>query len=256
MKRVLMKAGAVALIVLAIIAVVLIRNNIKNSNALKAEVEQGVSEVKKLEGVEVAEVEQVLDSIAEREAAEAAAAAAAAGETVEKTLKERFDGAMVLGDSQALALTAYDVLDESEVVGKIGVGVRFADEHIEKAVSMNPSVVFMTYGMNDLGIYGTAEEFATAYGEKLEKLKTGLPDARIYVTSIFAANKAAIAREPHLANSGAFNEALKKKAEELGAVYIDCSSLELAENYAGDGAHFNVDVYPQWAEMMAAAAGL
>ncbi len=78
-----------------------------------------------------------------------------------------------MGDSQAESLSGYEILNDANVAAKISQRVKNSDEQINKAISAKTPVVFMTYGVNDMGMYSSGDEFAEQYAKKLEKLKSG-----------------------------------------------------------------------------------
>ena len=172
----------------------------------------------------------------------------------ERPLKERYADAMVLGDSEAVSLSAYDILQESQVAAKIGCKIENADEHVQKAIDRQPSVVFMTYGKNDLGVYGSADEFVSVYFNKISMLQEGIPNVRIYVVSIMPSTQNVKDEMPYMANDEPFNEALKAKAEEMNLEYIDSTNLVTDEYYEPDGMHYIKELYEQWATYMAEIA--
>lgn len=244
MKKSVVKVGILAAVAILIIIVFFVYNHSKANKVTDAEVEQGIEMIKKLEAVEVADVEEVMESIAVAESESEKA-------WHERPLIERFENAMVLGDSEAASLAAYGILQDSQVAAKIGCKVENSDEHVQTAIDKKPAVVFMTYGKNDLGYYGSAEEFAEVYGEKLAMLKDGIPNVRIYVVSILPSTQAVKEEMPYMGNDASFNEALKAKASEMGLEYIDCTGLVQDEYYEPDGIHYIRDLYEEWAIYMA-----
>ena len=227
MKSPVIKLGAlIAVFVIAGVAV-FAYTSVTEDKTSESEVEKGLAVIKELESVEVADVEKILESIA-REKAESEQ------EWNERSLKERYENAMVLGDSEAASLSAYDILSENEVAALVGCSIEAADEHVQAAIDARPSVVFMTYGKNDLGRYGSPEEFVDVYAEKISTLQKGLPDAKIYITSIFPSAQFVKDERPYMANDTAFNEALQKKAEKMNLEYIDCTELVSDEYYEPD----------------------
>ena len=249
MKSPVIKLGAlIAVFVIAGVAV-FAYTSVTEDKTSEFEVEKGLAVIKELESVEVADVEKILESIA-REKSESEQ------EWNERSLKERYENAMVLGDSEAASLSAYDILSENEVAALVGCSIEAADEHVQAAIDARPSVVFMTYGKNDLGRYGSPEEFVDVYAEKISTLQKGLPDAKIYITSIFPSAQFVKDERPYMANDTAFNEALQKKAEKMNLEYIDCTELVSDEYYEPDGDHFIKDFYELWAEYLADTVGL
>ena len=147
MKSPVIKLGAlIAVFVIAGVAV-FAYTSVTEDKTSESEVEKGLAVIKELESVEVADVEKILESIA-REKAESEQ------EWNERSLKERYENAMVLGDSEAASLSAYDILSENEVAALVGCSIEAADEHVQAAIEESPSVEFMTYCKDDLGRYG------------------------------------------------------------------------------------------------------
>lgn len=69
---------------------------------------------------------------------------------------EKFADCLVLGDSITQGLYEYGVLDQANVQADRGAGVSAGDneklaDHIARAKEMKPSVLFLSYGMNDVG---------------------------------------------------------------------------------------------------------
>ena len=243
MKKRLVMIGAIAIIVFIIVFALLTYNRIKTDKATKAEVEQGLQKIKEIETVQVGDVEAVMESIAVAESESEKA-------WHERPLKERYADAMVLGDSEAVSLSAYDILQESQVAAKIGCKIENADEHVQKAIDRQPSVVFMTYGKNDLGVYGSADEFVSVYFNKISMLQEGIPNVRIYVVSIMPSTQNVKDEMPYMANDEPFNA----KAEEMNLEYIDSTNLVTDEYYEPDGMHYIKELYEQWATYMAEIA--
>ena len=61
-----------------------------------------------------------------------------------------FASTVVMGDSITEGFTAYDVLNANSVVSKIGASLTDLDDQCEKLKEINPQMVFVSYGMNDV----------------------------------------------------------------------------------------------------------
>ena len=83
-----------------------------------------------------------------------------------------------------------------------------------------------------------------------------LPDANIFVNSIFPVQQKAIDKDPLLAGIPEYNEALSTLCESRGIGFIDNSELVQDQYYEPDGQHFQAGFYPLWAEHMAEVAQL
>ena len=65
-----------------------------------------------------------------------------------RSLKEKFTGATVVGDSIAEGFSVYDVLNASSVLSKIGVHLDELDDQISQLKELKPGVIFLALGMN------------------------------------------------------------------------------------------------------------
>ena len=162
-----------------------------------------------------------------------------------------------MGDSITEGFTEYDVLNASSVVSKIGVELDELDEQIEQVVKLNPQVIFLAYGMNDIiATQGDTEEFIEQYSVLLDKLEEELPDTKIFVNSIFPVQEQEIEKEPAFKNLEEYNQDLSKLCDEQQIAYIDNTQLVSSQYYEEDGVHFKPEFYPIWADRMAEVASL
>ena len=174
-----------------------------------------------------------------------------------RSIKEKFTGSVVLGDSVAQGFLEYDILNASSVVAEIGVHLNELDEQIEKVKGLSPGVLFLYLGMNAVtATNGDVESFVSEYRAVLMQLKEEVPDAHIFVNSIFPVQEKATAGEPLLARIPDYNEALKELCDSQTVAFIDNTSLAEEQYYEQDGVHFKADFYPIWAERMAEVAAL
>lgn len=168
-----------------------------------------------------------------------------------------FQGTVIVGDSITESIAEYGFLDTSIVVAKLGLRIDAADEQISTAISLNPSVFFLSFGANDLEIYnGDSSAFIAAYKEKIDQIKAALPETPIYINSILPIQQSAIDQNPALAYYDSFNQALASFCEESGCTFIDDSFLVDENMYEPDGEHMVYSYYPKWLTYMAERAGL
>ena len=174
-----------------------------------------------------------------------------------RSIKEKFAGAVVVGDSVTEGFAEYDVLNASSVVAKIGVHLDELDEQIMQIKELSPGILFMSLGMNDVtATNGDVDSFISEYKAVLTQIKEEVPDARIFVNSIFPVQEKVIAEEPLFGKIPEYNEALKQLCDSQTVAYIDNSGLGSDQYYEQDGIHFKADFYPIWAEHMAEVAAL
>ncbi|HIZ12696.1 MAG TPA: phospholipase [Candidatus Mediterraneibacter stercorigallinarum] len=174
-----------------------------------------------------------------------------------RSIKEKFAGAVVLGDSVAEGFLEYDILNASSVAAEIGVHLDELDGQIANVKELSPSVLFLYLGMNDVtATNGDVDSFISEYRAVLTQLKEEVPDAHIFVNSIFPVQEKAIEEEPLLAKIPDYNEALKELCDSQTVAFIDNTSLVEEQYYEQDGVHFKADFYPIWAQRMAEVAAL
>ena len=100
-----------------------------------------------------------------------------------RSLKERFSGVVVMGDSITEAFEEYDVLNSSSVVAKVGINFNEVDEQIEQARQLDPQVIFLNYGNND--IEADQDTFIKEYSSIIKKIQKSITDAHIFVNAMF-----------------------------------------------------------------------
>ena len=174
-----------------------------------------------------------------------------------RSIKEKFAGAVVLGDSVAEGFAEYDILNASSVAAEIGVHLDELDEQISKVKELSPSILFLYLGMNDVAATnGDVERFVSEYKSVLTQIKEEVPDAHIFVNSIFPVQEKALEEEPLLEKIPEYNDALKELCDSQTVAFIDNTDLVSEQYYEQDGIHFKADFYPVWAEHMAEVASL
>lgn len=247
MKRGIIKIVIAGVIVLA--AAVAVTVTVQGRGRRQAEVAQGVEVLKKMESADVTQVESKIRQIEEEELKNDE-------EYQNRPLNVKYDGSLIMGDSQAEALTAYSILDDSEVIAHKGMHLKDTADDMETAINLNPKNIFLTYGVNDLGMYSTKDDFVAVYKEIISNLQENLPDTKIYVNLIFPVQQSAINQQPHLARYNEFNEGIRSMCDELGVTCIDSNSLVKDDCYEPDGIHMNYNFYLSWVEYMAEVAQL
>ncbi len=174
-------------------------------------------------------------------------------------IRQAFKGTVILGDSITESIWEYGYLDTDVVISQRGMSVAAADDLISTAINMNPSVVFMSFGTNDLETFlDDAEGFVTGYRQQVQKIQSALPDVPIFINLILPITDEAINNTPALQYYPAYNEELLNMCEDMGLTPIDNSFI--VENNTGlyepDGQHVIAEYYPKWLTNMAEMAGL
>jgi lysophospholipase L1-like esterase len=238
----LIGACAAVLILLVILAVWGIRQLVTP----KVDTEQGLSYIRAAESEDITTIEQKINQLERQDGGEDS-----------RSYKEKFASSIVMGDSIAEGFSEYDVLNASSVVSKIGVHLYELEEQVQQAADLNPQVIFLALGMNDvIATAGDTDQFLEQYEAVVAQLREAVPNAHIYVNSIFPVQDSAIEKEPELAQISEYNTVLRQMCDDLQLGFIDNTDLVQDQYYEEDGVHFKAEFYPLWADRMAEVAAL
>lgn len=173
-------------------------------------------------------------------------------------LIDKFSNSVILGDSRAESIVAYEILNNSSVVAYKGRNLMSAQKEgdINKAINLAPKNIFLTYGLNDIQIYGNTSDFIKEYEKIIKDIQNKLPNTKIYVNSIFRVNSKAISKSPALKNVPQFNTAILNMCNKLGVTYIDGSSIVDDSLYEADGIHFKPEANKRWVNLLIQKANL
>lgn len=247
-----LRFAVAAVIVLFIIGIIVIAVRMMN---LRVDSSEGEKKLKELTSVNVQEIETKIQELekAERLADE---------EWQNRPNNEKFATSLILGDSVTQGLYVYEVMDSALVIAKKGVGVRSPDktglaEMLGQVISAKPQNLFLALGMNDIvAAGGDASVFVNDYKAVLDRLKTELPDTKIYVNSVLPASQTAIAKDGRYAKVPEYNQQLKVLCEEENVTFLDNTDLVKQEYYEVDGIHMKKVYYQGWVDRMAVEADL
>ena len=235
-------ACAAVLILLVILAAWGIRQLVTP----KVDTEQGLSYIRAAESEDITTIEQKINQLERQDGGEDS-----------RSYKEKFASSIVMGDSIAEGFSEYDVLNASSVVSKIGVHLYELEEQVQQAADLNPQVIFLALGMNDvIATAGDTDQFLEQYEAVVAQLREAVPNAHIYVNSIFPVQDSAIEKEPELAQISEYNTVLRQMCDDLQLGFIDNTDLVQDKYYEEDGVHFKAEFYPLWADRMAEVAAL
>ena len=242
-RRIILSVFAVA----AAAVIILIVLGVKGLLHRGADTSAGVEYIKAEEAGDITAIEEKISLLEQQDGS---------GEDG-RSIKERFSGAVVLGDSVAEGFEEYDILNASSVAAEIGVHLDELDGQITKVKELSPGVLFLYLGMNDVtATNGDVDRFISEYKSVLTRLREEVPDAHIFVNSIFPVQEKALEEEPLLEKIPEYNDALKELCDSETVAFIDNTGLVSEQDYEQDGIHFKADFYPVWAEHMAEVASL
>lgn len=236
----------------ALFVVILSVEGIGNLMRKKVDTTEGLQIIERAEAAEVTAIETKIQNLEEQEKKEAEEEA-----EDNRSLKEIFTSSVVMGDSITAGFAEYDILNASSVVAEIGAGLEGAKEQAGKVKEINPQVVFLSYGVNDiLSTQGDTDIFINNYKGLIKELQEEAPNTKIFVNSIFPVSKQEREQEPIFEQLDIYNEALREMCDKQQIAYIDNTELVSDRYYEEDGIHFKPDFYPVWAGRMAEVAAL
>lgn len=172
----------------------------------------------------------------------------------ERSVLAAFSDSVILGDSRAQGFSEYGYLSPAQTLTSIGGQVYEISNYVDTIAETNPSVIYISYGVNDIqSNVGNAvgeDGYGSVAAAQIEKLQEASPNSVIAVNSII--DIADNAEEGLLSHESVaqYNEQLKRMCQEHGWVYVDNSDINPGDDYASDGIHFASSYYPQWAANM------
>ena len=160
-KRTLVIGGIALAVVL--IAAIMIAEGVSGMKKKKTDVSEGLKIIEQAESADVTAIETKIGQLEAKDSQ---------GQEDTRSLKEIFGSTVVMGDSISEGFAEFDVLNTSSVISKIGVELEELDEQVEQLVKVNPQVVFLTFGANDiLATKGDEKAYIEQYKALIEKIQ-------------------------------------------------------------------------------------
>lgn len=175
--------------------------------------------------------------------------------TGEVSVWTMFEDYVLLGDSRAVGYEYYEFLDQDRVIAEGGATIRDLSNSIPDIKALNPSYIFLCYGLNDvsIGYWNTPEEYVTEFKSVLQDIHRELPNAKVFVSSILIARDPAFELSSAWYNIPEFSAAVGEMCDTMDHVYF-VDNADISETYAdlwdSDGIHLNKEFYPYWAANM------
>lgn len=182
---------------------------------------------------------------------------------------EYFSDAAILGNSLVDGLRLYSELDTMDyycatsvtVVSAMNTADAVLDNGtkttlVNKLLQKQYGKIYIELGINEIGY--AVETFTEMYGEMVDKIAAGEPDADIYIISVLPVTKSKSNSSSvfNMKRVNAYNEALRALAEEKGCYYLDVCSAYLdregflSEDWDADGVHLLPDYYSVWEDYL------
>lgn len=235
--------GAIAVAVLFLgIAVTEIVKGVSNKGI---DTSEGLEIIREAEEANLAEIEVKIQNLEKK---------SESADDQEKSMKERFNSTVVIGDSIIEGFSENDVLNASSVISNSGMDW---EGQLEKLKEVNPKVVFLTYCIDDiLDSNGNTKSYIKQFKTRIEDVRKVVPESSVFVNALFPVRQSALKKEPRYNKVDKYNEELSKLCDKLQVGFVDNSSVRTVQYYEEDGVHFNSAFYPIWAERMAEVASL
>lgn len=248
--------GSLLVLILIIILAVRLGSGGDESSNAQPDTAAGIEYLRQLEAQDPAEVDEELKYLHQQRLIEMRDERLRQLESGEISVWSLFEDYVLLGDSRAVGFYYFDFLPESRVLAESGATIRNLEEHIPDIVKLNPSMLFLCYGLNDvsIGIWSAPEEYAEEYADIIAEIRKELPDVSIYISSILPARDPAFEQSSAWYDIPQYSAAVEAMCEENGCYYVDNDALaeEYADLWEVDGIHVQKDFYPHWAANMIA----
>lgn len=229
------------------------QNSSNNTESIdnSAKINNSIARLKNLENKDISKVENTIASI-QSQLVNKNTYNLKKNKSSKSKYKYIFESTVFMGDSQAEPLSLYGFLDPTSVVAKKGRNIISAKDDIPTVVKLNPKKVVLLYGVNDLLLFKSTEDFITKYERLISNLQKQLPNTQIYVNAVYHVQDFACEKKPLFKRSDDFNKALEKLCTKLSVTYIDSNVLisNDSEYYAPDGIHFFSSYYYPWLEFI------
>ena len=238
-------------ILLILFAIILLISNVNGASTSSSANEAGIAFLVDRESKNTAEIEEVFKQARREEKIRRYQS----GEIDVWTL---YNDAIILGDSRAAGFEWVDGLDPAVVCAAVSNTIYNIPDHYELIQSRNPSMIFLTYGMNDIGIWnGDVELWCSELGERVQGLREVAPNAAIYMISVFPVLTSSPDYKEIWDTIPEWNASVAAWCATVGITYIDLTYVAEAHTdlYADDGIHFATEFYTYWGEEMISYAG-
>ncbi len=166
----------------------------------------------------------------------------------EQDVWSMFQDSVILGDSRAVGFSYYNFLSEEQVLAASGENIFAVEDHYDEIRALNPSYIYLCYGLNDIIFWDSAESFAEGFGEMLEGLQREFPNATLIVSSIISIYDPAFEKESDWYALPDYSAALERYCNEHGIAFANSDDLcaEHSDLWQPDGIHLMPDFYPYW----------
>lgn len=248
----------VVVFVAFVVSLVLLIGGIQSERKAEEAAAEGIAYLESLEQKDPARIDQIRKAIQKRKLEaerDEMLRKVTSGEVDPFTMFQDF---VILGDSRAVGFWYFDFLEEDRCLTGGGDTIRNVEMNMDGILALNPSVIYLCYGLNDtsIGYWDTKEEYVAEYMLVIEDLQNRLPDAKIVVSSILPARDPAFNLSSKWYNIPEWSAAVEAACEERGIAFANNDSIseEYADLWDPDGIHVKEAFYPYWATNLIVAS--
>jgi len=246
--------GFVLILIIIIMIATSLGNSAKDSGPAEVTFTEGISYLQSLESKDATTVEDKLKALRQAEIQKLRDERMAQLASGEVSVWSLFEDYVLMGDSRVMGFDFYDRLEDDRVMADKGDTILTLQEHIPEIVAANPSYLFISYGVNDVGsgMWASTEEYVADFTAIIQQIRKDLPDVKIFVNSILLAYEPAFYTSAAWYDIPEYNTALENMCRDTGCYYVDNTSTceAYAALYEGDGIHVSSSFYPYWAANM------
>ena len=251
----ILAAFLLVLVLIIVLATRLGGKRSENEAQTPADLNAGLQYLQTLEQQDPAQVDAVLKQQLEQEIIEMREERLRQLESGDVSVWTLFEDYVLLGDSRAVGFYYYGFLPVERVLAEGGATIRDLRQRIPEVKALNPSMIFLCYGLNDvsIGYWNTPEEYVTEFRETIGELQAQIPGVKIYISSILPAHDPAFDTAPVWREIPQYTAAVDEMCQGIeNCFYVNNDAI--AEKYSDlwdvDGIHLQKDFYEHWASNM------
>ena len=177
----------------------------------------------------------------------------------QKSLPQRFQNSVIVGDSMVHALMDYQALPNKNLAGAIGRRTDNVFDQVDIALKRKPQYIFLNLGVNDMSTYRDRFAlFEEKYQKVIDYIQKKDKNVEIYINSLIPLPKSTLKEYKEYKYIDDYNKTMEKLCEDNHIGYVDNTKLLKPElkYFESDGIHPKYPYFPTWLQNMADTANL
>ena len=245
-------AGIGVILILAICLAFYLGSGGPSDGSANVDTSRGINYIKTLEGKSPENVEHILKQQREQKIQAMREQRLQELESGDISVWTLFEDYVILGDSRAVGFYYYEFLPENRVLAESGATIARLEELIPDIVELNPSNIFLCYGINDvsIGLWPTPQDYVEDFRRIVLALQSKLPDATVYISSILPARDPAFETASVWREIPNYSAKVKEMCSSMARCFFvdnDAICAQYADLWDIDGIHVQRDFYDHWA---------